>query len=53
MGTHDDFKTVMQLVFTGHLRSIMDKTYPLSEARAAQKRLAQGAQLGKITLAIN
>jgi NADPH:quinone reductase-like Zn-dependent oxidoreductase len=52
MGTHRDFKTVMNLVFEGRLKPILDKTFPLSEAGAAQERLARGEQLGKITLAI-
>jgi NADPH:quinone reductase-like Zn-dependent oxidoreductase len=53
MGTHEDFKTVMGLVFAGRLKPILDQTFPLHEARAAQERLARGEQLGKITLAIN
>lgn len=52
MGTHNDFKTVMDLVFSGHLNPVLDQTYPLSEAAAAQRRLARGEQMGKITLAI-
>jgi NADPH:quinone reductase-like Zn-dependent oxidoreductase len=53
MGTHSDFRRVMALVFSGHLKPILDRTYPLSEAGAAQERLAAGDQMGKITLAIN
>lgn len=53
MGTHNDFKTVMDLVFSGHLNPVLDQTYPLSEAAAAQWRLARGEQMGKITLAID
>jgi NADPH:quinone reductase-like Zn-dependent oxidoreductase len=52
MGTHSDFSTVMQLVFEGHLRPVLDRSYPLPEAAAAQERLAAGEQMGKITLAI-
>lgn len=52
MGTLNDFKTVMDLVFAGRLKPVLDRTYPLSEARLAQERLAQGEQMGKITLAI-
>jgi NADPH:quinone reductase-like Zn-dependent oxidoreductase len=50
MGTLRDFETVMGLVCTGKLKVAMDKTYPLSEAAAAQQRLEKGEQLGKITL---
>lgn len=52
MGTRCDFATVMSLVFEGRLRPALDRQYPLREARAAQERLAAGAQMGKITLAI-
>ncbi len=53
MGTQNDFKTVMELIFTGHLKAVLDQTFPLSEAGAAQDRLARGDQMGKITLAID
>ena len=53
MGTGNDFKAVMELVFNGRLESIIDQTFPLTEAGAAQSRLARGEQIGKITLAIS
>jgi NADPH:quinone reductase-like Zn-dependent oxidoreductase len=34
------------------LKPVIDRQYPLQEARAAQERLAAGKQMGKITLAI-
>jgi NADPH:quinone reductase-like Zn-dependent oxidoreductase len=52
MGTLRDFSTVMALVFAGKLRPVLDRTYPLSQAGAAQQALAAGQQMGKITLAI-
>lgn len=52
MGTRADFATVMELVFSGKLRPVMDRDYPLTEARLAQERLEKGEQLGKITLSI-
>ncbi len=52
MGTKADFAAVMHLVFAGELRPILDRSYPLSEARRAQERLEAGEQMGKITLAI-
>lgn len=52
MGTRADFAAVMELVFTDKLKPVLDRSYPLSEARLAQERLAAGAQLGKITLVI-
>ncbi len=52
MGTIQDFADVMGLVAAGKLSVARDKIYPLVEARAAQERLAQNEQLGKITLEI-
>lgn len=52
MGTRSDFAKVMDLVFKGKLKPVMDRDYPLKEAYLAQERLEQGAQLGKITLTI-
>jgi NADPH:quinone reductase-like Zn-dependent oxidoreductase len=52
MGTLEEFKTVMGLVFAGRLRPALDRSYPLNEAHAAQERMEQGHQLGKITLDI-
>lgn len=52
MGTLSDFETVMGLVFAGKLKPVVDKTYPLADAGAAQERLESGEHLGKITLAI-
>jgi NADPH:quinone reductase-like Zn-dependent oxidoreductase len=52
MGTHSDFKIVMELVFKRQLESILDQTFPLAEAGAAQARLERGEHIGKITLEI-
>jgi NADPH:quinone reductase-like Zn-dependent oxidoreductase len=52
MGTRADFSTVMELVFGGKLKPVLDQDFPLKDARAAQERLEKGKQLGKITLSI-
>lgn len=52
MGTRADFATVMGLVFEGKLKPVLDRDFPLEDARSAQERLEKGEQLGKITLAI-
>jgi NADPH:quinone reductase-like Zn-dependent oxidoreductase len=52
MGTLKDFRTVMGLIFAGMLKPTVDKTFLLSEVHAAQARLEEGDQLGKITLQI-
>ena len=52
MGTWHDFATVMDLIYSGRLHPVLDRSYPLSEARLAQERLEKGQQMGKITLEI-
>ena len=52
MSTLADFTEVMDLIVTGKLKPIIDKTYPLKEAAAAQERLWRGENFGKITLDI-
>lgn len=53
MGTHTDFRQVMDLVFQGKLQVALDRTYPLEQARSAQVYLESGQQLGKVTLDIS
>jgi NADPH:quinone reductase-like Zn-dependent oxidoreductase len=52
MGTRADFATVMDLVFAGKLKPVLDRAYPLAEARLAHERLEAGQQMGKVTLDI-
>jgi len=52
MGTLKDFSEVMSLVVAGKLAPVLDKTFPLADARLAHERLEKNEQLGKITLSI-
>ena len=52
MGTHNDFAQVMELIFAGKLKAVLDRDFPLQEAGAAQEYLTSGEQLGKVTLSI-
>ena len=52
MSTIAEFREVMDLVFAGKLKPILDKTFPLKEAAVAQERLERGENFGKITLDI-
>ncbi len=52
MSNQSDFRQVMQLVFEGKLKAVIDRTYTLREAKAAQERLESGQQNGKIVLEI-
>jgi NADPH:quinone reductase-like Zn-dependent oxidoreductase len=47
-----DFSAVMDLVVAGKLKPIVDKTFPLKDAAAAQERLWKGENFGKITLEV-
>jgi D-arabinose 1-dehydrogenase-like Zn-dependent alcohol dehydrogenase len=53
MSTIADFTEVMDLVVAGKLRPVIDTTFPLQEAAAAQERLWHGENFGKITLDIS
>jgi NADPH:quinone reductase-like Zn-dependent oxidoreductase len=53
MSTLADFAEVMDLVVAGKLKPVVDKTFPLKEAAAAQERLWRGENFGKITLDIS
>jgi NADPH:quinone reductase-like Zn-dependent oxidoreductase len=53
MSTIADFTKVMDLVVTGKLKPVLDKTFPLKGAAAAQKRMWRGENFGKITLNIS
>ncbi|MCJ7432678.1 MAG: alcohol dehydrogenase catalytic domain-containing protein [Anaerolineales bacterium] len=52
MSTLADFAEVMDLITAGKLKPIMDKTFPLKDAAAAQERLWKAEHFGKITLNI-
>ena len=52
MGTREDFKGAYDLIAAGKARPVVDKVFPLAEARAAHERMEAGEQLGKIVLRI-
>jgi NADPH:quinone reductase-like Zn-dependent oxidoreductase len=52
MGTRQDFAQVMELVFSGRLMPVLDRDFPLEEARRAHEYLERGEQMGKVTLSI-
>lgn len=53
MSTLAEFAEVMDLVTAGKLEPVIDKTFPLKDAAAAQERLWRGENFGKITLDIS
>jgi NADPH:quinone reductase-like Zn-dependent oxidoreductase len=53
MGSLNDFREVMELVFSGKIVPIIDSFFPLEEARQAYERYERGEQFGKIVLKVN
>ncbi len=50
MGSHQDFRVVTALLWSGKLRPVIDRTFPLREGVAAYRRLEEGGHFGKILL---
>jgi NADPH:quinone reductase-like Zn-dependent oxidoreductase len=52
MGTREDFEGVYELIASGRIKPVVDRVFPLSEARAAHEYLEAGEQFGKVVLSI-
>ena len=52
LGSREDFRQMLQFVGAARLEPIIDSRFPLADARAAQERLEQGRQFGKIILQV-
>jgi NADPH:quinone reductase-like Zn-dependent oxidoreductase len=52
MGTREDFAAVLDLVVSGRVRPVVDRTFPLDEVAAAHEYLESGQQVGKVVLTI-
>jgi NADPH:quinone reductase-like Zn-dependent oxidoreductase len=52
MGTKADFEGAYKLVVSGRAKPVIDRVYPLADARAAHERMESGEHFGKIVLAI-
>lgn len=53
MGTPDEFAAMLRFVNEHRIRPVIDQTFPLEEAEAALRRLATGAQFGKLILEVD
>jgi len=53
MGSQKEFEDVMKLVFMGRLRPVVDKVFPLEEARKAHEYLERGEQFGKVVIRVD
>ena len=52
MGTKGELMRAARFFFTGELKPIIDRTFPLAEAPAAQQRIEASQQFGKIVLEV-
>jgi NADPH:quinone reductase-like Zn-dependent oxidoreductase len=52
MGNRREFAEIVARFGRGELRPVVDRVYPLAEARAALERMERGEQFGKIVLEI-
>ncbi|MGA2370727.1 MAG: zinc-binding dehydrogenase [Candidatus Korobacteraceae bacterium] len=52
MGEMGDLYEVLKHVFTGKLKPVVDRTFPLSETRAAHEYLAKSEMFGKVVLTL-
>ena len=50
MGTMGELHQVLKLVFAGKLKPVVDRTFPLSEVRAAHEYMEQSKMFGKVVL---
>ena len=50
MGDMGDFHQVMRHVLAGRLKPVLDKSFPLRDARAAHQRMEKSEMFGKIVL---
>ena len=50
MGEMGELHEVLKHVFAGKLKPVVDRTFPLSETRAAHEYLAKSEMFGKVVL---
>lgn len=52
MGTKGELMRAARFFFAGEIRPVIDRTFPLIDAAAAQRRLEESGQFGKIVLEV-
>jgi NADPH:quinone reductase-like Zn-dependent oxidoreductase len=52
LGSREDFRQLLSFLEVCRIRPIIDRKFPLRDAAAAQQRMEEGLQFGKILLAI-
>jgi NADPH:quinone reductase-like Zn-dependent oxidoreductase len=52
MGTMGELHEVLKHVFSGKLKPVVDRTFPMSEVRAAHEYMESGQMFGKVVLTL-
>ncbi len=52
MGNMGELHEVLRHIFSGKLKPVVDRTFPLAEARTAHEHLEKSAQFGKVVLTV-
>ena len=52
MGTKGELLRAARFFFSGQLTPVIDRTFPLADAAAAQRRLEESSHFGKIVLEV-
>jgi NADPH:quinone reductase-like Zn-dependent oxidoreductase len=52
MGTKGELMRAARFFFTGQLKPVIDRTFPLEDASAAHRHMEESGQFGKIVLAV-
>ncbi|MBH0229442.1 zinc-binding dehydrogenase [Halobacillus yeomjeoni] len=50
LGTRDEFKRMLEAISAGKIQPVIERTYPLEQAREAQTYFKQAGKMGKIIL---
>ena len=50
MGSHQDFRDVLEMIWSGRLEAVIDREMPLSEGKEAYGVMERGEMFGKIVL---
>ena len=50
MGSHQDFRDVLEMIWSGRLEAVIDREMPLSEGKEAYGIMERGEMFGKIVL---
>ncbi|RIW30711.1 alcohol dehydrogenase [Bacillus salacetis] len=50
LGTREEFRRMLSAISAGRIKPVIDRTFPLQEAREAQEYFKQSGKLGKVVL---